>query len=119
MSTVNKNSTIKKNTSSSDDLSFDFLRKKGIEYIESLGSKFWTDYNTHDPGITMLEVLSYAITDLGMRINLPIQDLLSTQITNSFENQFFKASEILPNKPVTAFDYRKIILDIDTRIKNY
>jgi uncharacterized protein len=118
MSTVNKNSTIQKNTSSSDDLSFDFLRKKGIEYIESLGSKFWTDYNTHDPGITILEVLSYAITDLGMRINLPIQDLLSTKNTNSFENQFFKASEILPNKPVTAFDYRKIILDIDTRIKN-
>lgn len=118
MSTVNKNNTIPKNIGSNDDLNFDFLRKKGIEYIESLGSKFWTDYNTHDPGITILEILSYAITDLGMRINLPIQDLLSTQITNSFENQFFKASEILPNKPVTAFDYRKIILDIDTRIKN-
>nr|WP_315157161.1 hypothetical protein [uncultured Flavobacterium sp.] len=117
MSAVNKN-TIPKNVSSNDDMSFDFLRKKGIEYIESLGSKFWTDYNTHDPGITILEVLCYAITDLGMRINLPIQDLLTNEITSSVENQFFKASEILPNKPVTAFDYRKIILDIDPRIKN-
>ncbi|WP_348799262.1 hypothetical protein [Flavobacterium adhaerens] len=118
MSTVNKNSTIPKNISSNDDLNFDFLRKKGIEYIESLGSKFWTDYNTHDPGITILEVLCYAITDLGLRINLPIQDLLSNSITGNYENQFFKASEILPNNPVTALDYRKIILDIDNRIKN-
>ena len=119
MSTVSKNISIPKNVSSNDDLSFDFLRKKGIEYIESLGSTFWTDYNTHDPGITILEVLCYAITDLGMRIDIPIQDLLSDATTNPIENQFFKASEILPNKAVTAFDYRKIILDIDTlRIKN-
>lgn len=119
MSNVNKHITIPKNVSSNDDLSFDFLRQKGIEYIQSLGSQFWTDYNTHDPGITILEVLSYAITDLGMRINLPINDLLSDGKNNSFENQFFSASEILPNKALTAFDYRKIIIDIDPkRIKN-
>lgn len=27
----------------------------------------WTDHNTHDPGITMLELLSYALTDLLLR----------------------------------------------------
>jgi conserved hypothetical phage tail region protein len=27
----------------------------------------WTDRNTHDPGITVLEVLSYALTDLLLR----------------------------------------------------
>ncbi|VXB29956.1 conserved hypothetical protein [Flavobacterium sp. 9AF] len=113
MSVVTKNNSIPKNVSSNDDLSFDFLRKKGIEYIESFGTTFWTDYNTHDPGITILEVLCYAITDLGMRINLPIEDLLSNSTNNTIENQFFKASEILPNKAVTAFDYRKIVLDIN------
>ncbi len=119
MSNVNKHITIPKNVSSNDDLSFDFLRQKGIEYIQSLGSRFWTDYNTHDPGITILEVLSYAITDLGMRIDLPINDLLSNDKINSFENQFFSASEILPNKALTAFDYRKILIDLDpSRIKN-
>ncbi|WP_130733220.1 hypothetical protein [Flavobacterium sp. J27] len=113
MSVITKNNSIPKNVSSNDDLSFEFLRKKGMEYIESFGTTFWTDYNTHDPGITILEVLCYAITDLGMRINLPIEDLLSNTTTNPIENQFFKASEILPNKAVTAFDYRKILLDID------
>lgn len=118
MSTVNQHISIPKNVSSNDDMSFDFLRKKGIEYIETLGSKFWTDYNTHDPGITILEVLCYAITDLGMRINLPIEDLLSSN-SNPIDEQFFTASEILPTQAVTALDYRKILIDIDPkRIKN-
>ncbi|MBP1223604.1 hypothetical protein [Flavobacterium sp. 1355] len=117
MSTVNQHISIPKNVSSNDDMSFDFLRKKGIEYIESLGSQFWTDYNTHDPGITILEVLCYAITDLGMRINLPIEDLLSNN-SNPIEEQFFTATEILPMQAVTALDYRKILIDIDPNIKN-
>jgi uncharacterized protein len=118
MSTVNQHISIPKNVSSNDDMSFEFLRKKGIEYIESLGSQFWTDYNTHDPGITILEVLCYAITDLGMRINLPIEDLLSNN-SNPIDEQFFSASEILPMQAVTALDYRKIFIDIDPkRIKN-
>jgi hypothetical protein len=29
----------------------------------------WTDFNTHDPGVTVLEVLAYAITDLQYRRN--------------------------------------------------
>ncbi len=115
MSTLSKSIVIAKNNSSEDDLNFDFLRKKGIEYIEALGSKYWTDYNTHDPGITMLEVLSYAITDLGMRINLPIEDILS-DTSNSLEGQFFKASEILPNNPVTQNDYRKLFIDTKPEI---
>ncbi|MFD1604383.1 hypothetical protein ACFSJW_13320 [Flavobacterium artemisiae] len=118
MSTVNQHISIPKNVNSNDDMSFEFLRKKGIEYIESLGSKFWTDYNTHDPGITILEVLCYAITDLGMRINLPIENLLSNN-SKPIEEQFFTASEILPTKAVTALDYRKIVIDIDPeKIKN-
>lgn len=117
MSAINQHISIPKNVSSNDDMSFDFLRKKGIEYIESLGSQFWTDYNTHDPGITILEVLCYAITDLGMRINLPIEDLLSNNST-PVEEQFFTASQILPMQAITAPDYRKILIDIDPNIKN-
>jgi hypothetical protein len=113
MSTINKHIAIPKNVSSADDLDFHFLKKKGIEYIEEFGGQLWTDYNSHDPGITMLEMLSYAITDLGMRINLPIENILATK--NSAEginSQFYKASEIFPTKSVTALDYRKLFIDI-------
>lgn len=114
MPVLNKHITIKKDVASKDDLDFHFLRKKGIEYIESLGGNLWTDYNSHDPGITILEMLCYAITDLGMRINMPIENILfSDDPAKKINKQFYKASEILPTKPVTALDYRKLFIDLD------
>lgn len=113
MSLLNQHITIPKKSSSEDDLDFFYLRKKGIEYIESFGSKFWTDFNEHDPGITMLEMLSYAISDLGMRLNLPIENILaSDDINKGIPKQFFKASEVLSSSPVTQNDYRKLFIDI-------
>ncbi|MET3026064.1 hypothetical protein ABXT06_05255 [Flavobacterium sp. UW10123] len=113
MSILNQHITIPKKSASEDDLDFFYLRKKGIEYIESFGSKFWTDFNEHDPGITMLEMLSYAISDLGMRLNLPIENILaSNDINKGIPKQFFKASEVLSSSPVTQNDYRKLFIDI-------
>lgn len=114
MSVLNPHSTIPKKVATEDDLDFFYLRKKGIEYIEQLGGKLWTDFNSHDPGITMLEMLCYAITDLGMRMNLPIENILaSDQKTKGIASQFFKASEVLPTSPVTTLDYRKLFIDIE------
>ncbi len=112
MSTINTNRALSKKISSQDDLDFDFLRREGIKYIEQFGSKLWTDYNTHDPGITMMEVLCYAITDLGNRINLPIEDLMSRSGKEGYNGQFYTATEILPSAPTTALDYRKLIIDL-------
>ena len=100
MLTLQKPISIKKDTASRDDLDFDFLRKSGIAYIEALGSKLWTDYNTHDPGITLLEALCYAITDLGQRMSLPVEALLAKEEENGVK-QFHEASAILGCSPVT------------------
>ncbi len=109
----NQHIRIPKNVEHQDNSDFHFLRKAGIEYIEQLGGRLWTDYNSHDPGITILEVLSYAITDLSMRMNLDMEDILaSDQVDKALHKQFIKASEILPVKPVNAIDYRKLFIDI-------
>lgn len=114
MLNAEKHTSISGNVATNDDLDYSFLRQKGIEYIEKLGSKIWTDYNTHDPGITILEMLCYAITDLGLRINLPIEDLLTGEAGSAaLEEQFIKSELALPVKPVTALDYRKLFVDID------
>jgi hypothetical protein len=113
MSALTTHTTIPKIVSSQDDLDFQFLKKLGIEYIESLGGKLWTDYNEHDPGVTILEMLCYTITDLGNRIELPIENLLAKEDGSGFGNQFFTASEILPNRALTPLDYRKLFIDID------
>ncbi len=114
MSVLVKHKSIPKQVTTRDDLDFDFLRKEGIKHIETMGGAIWTDYNSHDPGITMLEMLCYAITDLGMRIDTPIENILSSDdVAKKINKQFYKASEILPTKPVNAYDYRKLFIDID------
>lgn len=118
MSAIDPYTTIAKSTASQDDLDYDFLRKKGIEYIEALGSKLWTDYNSHDPGITILEAVCYALTDLGARMSLPIPTILAEEDTTDFlKKQFLTAEKALPIKPVTSQDYRKLFVDIEG-IKN-
>ncbi len=115
MSSIDAHISVKKDVRTNDDLDFEFLRSKGLEYIEQLGSKLWTDYNSHDPGITILEMLCYAITDLGLRIDMPIENLLAPEKESSLtiDKQFLTASQILPNKSVNELDYRKLLIDID------
>ncbi len=115
MSDVAQHISIPKIQSTNDDLDYSYLRKKGQEYIEQLSSQIWTDYNEHDPGITILETLCYAITDLGMRMSLPIENILAPEnnTAQKIDEQFFKASEILPSKAVTEADYRKLFIDIE------
>lgn len=115
MSELDKHITIPKNVASNDDLDYAFLKQKGLEYIEQFSSSIWTDYNSHDPGITILEMLCYAITDLSQRIELPIENILAPESSSDsdIESQFFKASTILSSKPVTGNDYRKLFIDIE------
>ncbi|MCO6477071.1 MAG: hypothetical protein J5I94_10650 [Phaeodactylibacter sp.] len=100
------------------DISMDYerLREEGIRHLESLATEIWTDFNVHDPGITILEALCYAITDLGYRANLPLEDLFAPG-GGSAEPAFFPIQDILPNRPFTANDYRKLIIDVED-VKN-
>lgn len=114
MSAINEHINIPKNISTKDDLDFSFLRKEGISYLETFGGKLWTDFNSHDPGVTILEMLCYAITDLGMRIDTPLENLLASKDSNlSLQAQFYKASEIFPSKSVNELDYRKLFIDLE------
>lgn len=100
------------------DVSLDYneLRRKGMEYIQQLGSRIWTDYNIHDPGITLLELLCYALTDLGYRSSYHIKDLLAvplTEVPDPKRQAFFTAREILTVNPWTPADFRKLLIDVD------
>ena len=97
-------------------LDYEYLRRTGLKYIEQLAKSVWTDYNIHDPGITIMELLSYTITDLSYRTNHPIEDILSVESNNNkyFHNQFISAIKILPVRPVSENDLRKLFIDINS-----
>ncbi|MEM8901031.1 MAG: hypothetical protein AAGC85_23170, partial [Bacteroidota bacterium] len=94
-------------------LTFEKLRTLGLEHIGELSGSIWNDYNLHDPGITTLELLCYALTDLVFRTNLSTNDLLAQNPIETEENNFFTAAEILSCNPLTELDYRKLLIDID------
>ncbi|MCR8557643.1 hypothetical protein KXD93_08315 [Mucilaginibacter sp. BJC16-A38] len=105
--------TISKAPVLSHDQDYAFLREAGLKYIEKLGSTRWTDYNEHDPGITIMEALCYAITELGYRTDLPMQDLLTQADGTIAPSQtLFTAKNILTQSPLNVDDYRKLLIDI-------
>lgn len=81
----------------------------GLDHVRKLARRVWTDHNVHDPGITTLELLSYALTDLTYRASLPIEDLLE----GSSDFVPLSAARILPNQPLTILDYRKLMIDVE------
>jgi hypothetical protein len=90
------------------------LRSEGIAHIERLAHRLWTDYNIHDPGITVLELLCYAITDLGYRASYPIEDLLTREQAGVIESlgDFHSARQVMTCNPVTFDDLAKLVVDV-------
>ncbi len=118
---ANKPLQIHKETPAHKSMDFFFLREEGIKLVQQLAGQIWTDYNPHDPGVTILEQLCYALADLGFRTDFKIQDLLnarSRQQRQALNGTFFDASEILPTNPVSLIDYRKLIIDHIVSVKN-
>lgn len=111
--TKNINVISKKNAGFPAYLNFDKLRTEGIDYLGELSGKIWTDHNAHDPGITILEVLCYALLDLGYRTNIPVEDIIARNPSDTTkDDHFFTAAEILSCNPLTIIDYRKLLIDI-------
>lgn len=64
----------------SASMQFDTLLKQGVAACQQLAGDVWTDFNEHDPGVTILEQLCFAITELGFRANYPIAELVAPSI---------------------------------------
>jgi hypothetical protein len=92
-------------------MDYAFLRHEGVKYIERMAGQVWTDFNAHDPGITILEQICYAITDLGYRVSHAIPDLL-TQGGNSTYESLYGPAHVLTTRPVTLNDLRRVVIDV-------
>jgi hypothetical protein len=115
---INKGYIEKKKKGSSE---YDSFYQEGIEILQKLSGEVWTDYNIHDPGVTILENLSYNLTQLSYVTQFPVLDLLTSSkgsALNSGDQSIYPPSEILTTNPVTVKDYRKLLIDQVTNVKN-
>lgn len=104
---------IAKNAPDPDGLDFDALRKSGLSLLQALAGDNWTDYNLHDPGVTILEQLCYGLTDLAYRSAFAPEDYLAGPFgqIDYARHALHPADEILPSQVLTAQDYRRLLYD--------
>jgi hypothetical protein len=96
-----------------DGPGFAELRRLGIALAQQLAGERWSDFNLHDPGVTLLEQICYALTDLGYRAGFDVADHLTAPAGQiDFQRQGLELPErVFPTRPTTVSDYRRIILD--------
>jgi hypothetical protein len=102
-------------------MDFNYLKNEGLEYIQKLSGGIWTDYNDHDPGVTILEQLCYALTDLAYRTDYEVEKLLvdaKTEEIDGKKNAFYSPRMIFSRHPVTIIDFRKLIIDRYNEVQN-
>jgi hypothetical protein len=92
------------------------LRELGLARIQATSGATWTNHNSPDPGISIMEALAYAISDLAYRNGFAMRDLLTRpdgRIGPASETGLFPAQEVLTTSPVTIADHRRLLLRID------
>lgn len=97
-------------------LDYAALRAEGLRHIQKLSGLIWTDHNIHDPGITTLELLCYALTDLAYRTRFEVRDLLTGsdgRMDPPDLSGLAPAHEVLTTAPRTIADYRRLLLRIE------
>src|SRR5207253_1994323 len=94
------------------DQNFRLLKQQGLDYVQQHCDNEWTNLNPSDPGITILDQVCYALTELGYCNSFPIEDILASHDgAIEMRNRFYKPGEILTTAPVTINDYRRYLID--------
>lgn len=111
---------LEKPTTPDSALNYAFLRAKVLELVQRYAGSKWTDYNLHDPGVTILEYICYAITDLAYRTGFDIREILADKEgkIDLHKNLFYPRHEILTSKPILINDFRKLIIDRVLEVHN-
>ena len=108
-----------------DLLGYERLREAAIVLAQAASRSHWTDYNLHDPGVTLLEAFCYALTEdvyasrqsvpalLGLFRGDALVDEATSRIPAVDLAQFAMhgAPAVLSCRPSTAHDYQRWLYD--------
>lgn len=96
--------------------------RTALARVQALSGETWTDYNTHDPGVTLLEALSFGINDVAYRCGHPFADLMASSLAQTGlqpqDLSIETGDKALTGAPVTLNDYRKVLYDRVFGLKN-
>lgn len=95
-----------------EDELFADLQKRTLDELQHLSGNVWTDYNPHDPGVTIADIANYALTELAYKLGFDLEDYLTDSSGKYPVEKYglFTDEEVYPVSAVTEDDYRKLIL---------
>lgn len=91
------------------------LQEKTLERLQELSGDVWTDYNIHDPGVTISDNMNYALFELQYKLELPFRSFLGQHNSEYASKGILPAETIFAQSIVTPEDYEQLFLD---NIKN-
>ena len=98
---------------------FKSLKNEGLAYIQEYSGGEWSNLNPSDPGVTILDQVCFALTELGYCNDFSLSDILTRPDGKlQVKDQFYLPEEILTTSPVTPQDYRKYSIDGVDGVKN-
>ncbi|MDR2084120.1 MAG: hypothetical protein LBP67_03900 [Bacteroidales bacterium] len=93
-----------------EDNLFSRLQEETIKELQELSGNVWTDYNLHDPGVTIAEILNYALYELQYLLQFPFETYLASDGKIDFEKLGLFSKYILTEDSiVTVKDYENLI----------
>lgn len=90
-----------------EDNSYKRLQDESVEMLQRLSGKRWTDFNVHDPGVTISDITNYALLELEYLCSLPLEEYLADSTKNTGD---LPAEIIFAPAIVTPNDYCNLIL---------
>lgn len=111
---------IERKRDAEDTSGFDGLKREGLKVVQELSGKVWTDFNLHDPGVTILEQLCYALTELLYRTDFKVEDYLTDEEggLDRARLALHPPDIVFPCRPTTLTDYKTTILDAVIELDN-
>lgn len=96
------------------------LQESALKQVQRYAGELWSDYNEHDPGVTIMDALNYCLLEMDYRLRFPLPDYLagSDQPWTPAANLLFAPERIFPVRPVTETDYRKMFVASIDELRN-
>lgn len=88
------------------------LNTETLQLVQQLSGKRWTDYNAHDPGVTLMDVVCYGLLDLHYKFDFDFSSYLvdpSTRKPSLDQLGFLPADQVFSPTVVTAGDYEMLL----------
>ena len=95
-----------------EDALYTRLQQQTLAEVQRMSGKVWTDYNAHDPGVTLADIANYALAELDYKLGFGVADSL-TEAGKPFDAArfgLFLPVDVYTTSPVTEDDYRRMLL---------